>query len=153
MFEKRDWYGLTNFKTNESKDQSSRSVNPLLQDVASANFRLNSESSPAYDFSDLSSVVTDSAGIKDLAGKTRVKNFRPDAGAYEYQCPTSDIVIAIPLTYKTYLFETNGRIIVNQPVNPAVKVVFNAKKSVLFQNGTILPSSSKVETQTVGCSN
>ena len=153
MFEKRDSYGLQNFKTNESKDQNSRSSNPLFQDVASANFRLSSESSPAYDFSDLSSVATDSAGSKDLAGKTRVKNFRPDAGAYEYQCPTNDIVIDIPLTYKTYLFETNGRIIVNKSVNPAVKVVFNAKKSVLFQNGAILPSTTKIETKNTGCSN
>lgn len=153
MFEKRERYGLADFKQFESKDINSKFQNPNFTDAANADFRLNSELSPAYDFSDAATVVIDSAGTKDLIGKARMKNLLPDAGAYEFQCPSGDITISNPLTYRAYLFETNGKIVINKPISPSIKVVLNAKKSILFQYGAFIPSGVLFETRRDGCSN
>lgn len=153
VFASTAYVGLNALKTAINKELNSKFENPNFVNVATADFRLSSESSPAYDFSDANSVSIDSAGTQDLAKKIRMKNKLHDAGAYEFQCPSSDISINYPLTYKTYFFETNGKIFINSVINSNKKVTLKSPKAVLFQTGFFNPQSTTLQTNSTGCNN
>jgi hypothetical protein len=151
MFHKVSYMGLNAYKAS-GKETNSKFANPNFID-SSNNFRLNGASSPAFDFSDPALVSIDSAGTVDLDRKTRMKNLLPDTGAYEVQCISTNISINSALTYKKYVFETNGTIFINKPINNNTQVTFNAKKSINFHPGFSKLAGTYIVTKTDGCLN
>jgi hypothetical protein len=143
--------GLQAFKTGTNKDTNSKFSNPDFTNLPLLDFRLSSETSPAYDFSNPESIFLEKTGFKDFAKKERIKNFLADAGALELQCINTDILINTPLTNNNYFFETSGKITINVPINTNSKIYINASKYVLFENGFNSLQNVVLVTKLDGC--
>lgn len=142
---------LGSYKSSSTYDQNSQAGNPNFKNRNTGDFRLNNESSIAFDFGDISNSTLTNLGEKDLNNNVRFKHFRPDAGAYEYGCISSNITVPSNLNLSNYYFETMGTIHMTGEVKANQKITLKSAKSVTSNPVTVTRQTGVLEMSVGTC--